>query len=411
MRRRHSPTLSDNVAGPGAAALRPDFRIGDGFNWKGDENAGHHSVALRRAGALRGAAVPTPGGIAAMRRRKAGERTLTATGESTPEAMREPVFIVGMNGSGTTMLLDCLDRHPAIYGFPIETKILPARIRRRDAYGNLAADENFRRLWNDLRQIAYFRVVNDGVSPPLPKDWATRERSVGSALDGIFRHFAERQGKRRWCEKSPMYALHMDVLAETFPAAKFIHVIRDGRDCAASIHRRWGFTPSLAMWRWKNVVRRARELGRPLGDCYMEVHYEELTDNPEPQMRRICQFLDEPFVETMLSLARSRSARKTRAEVIVPNKEKWRSYFTPREVARLDRIGGRLLGDLGYETASPWSDRDPDRTSLGYWRGRDNVMRATQAVRRLRRLPATRRRLALDTLITNIRHKLAATRQ
>jgi len=316
-----------------------------------------------------------------------------------------------MNGSGTTMLLDCLDRHPSIYGFPIETKILPRWIRGHAAYGNLEADENFVRLWNDLRQIAYFRVVNDGISPPLPRDWSARDRSIGSVLDGIFRYYAERHGKRRWCEKSPMYALHMDVLAETFPAAKFIHVIRDGRDCAASIHRRWGFTPPLAMWRWKNSVRRARELARPLGDCYMEVRYEELTDNPESQMRRVCRFLDEPFVRTMLSLARTRSARKTRAEVIVPNKEKWRSYFTPREVERLDRIGGRLLDELGYETASPSDDRDPGELYLGYWRCRDNVMRTTQAVQRLRHLPVRRRRLAFDTMMTNIRHKLAVIRQ
>lgn len=340
-----------------------------------------------------------------------GEGMLTARCEQGPDAAREPVFIVGMNGSGTTMLLDCLDRHPAIYGFPIETKVLPVRIRRHGAYGNLAIDENFRKLWNDLRRIAYFRVVNDGVSPPLPKDWADRERSIGAALDGIFRHFAERKGKRRWCEKSPMYALHMDMLARIFPKAKFIHVIRDGRDCAASLHRRWGFTPRLAMWRWKIAVRRGRELGRALGDCYMEIRYEELTDDPEPHLRRVCQFLDEPFMETMLSLRRQRSARKTRADVIVPNKEKWRSYFTPREVAHLDRIGGRLLDELGYETGNPAGDRDPDGLLLGYWRCRDNVMRAAATVRRVCGLPPRRRRLALDTMVTNIRHKLAVIRQ
>src|SRR3546814_13156739 len=88
----------------------------------------------------------------------------------------EPVFIVGMNGSGTTMLHDCLNNHPAFYGFPIETKILPVYLERRAKYGDLAIDANFLRLWNDLRNIVYFRIMNGREAPPLPKDWAERER-------------------------------------------------------------------------------------------------------------------------------------------------------------------------------------------------------------------------------------------
>lgn len=36
----------------------------------------------------------------------------------------EPIFIVGMNGSGTTMLLDCLGRHPQLYGFPLHSRVI-----------------------------------------------------------------------------------------------------------------------------------------------------------------------------------------------------------------------------------------------------------------------------------------------
>jgi hypothetical protein len=320
----------------------------------------------------------------------------------------EPVFIVGMNGSGTTMLLDCLNNHPAFYGFPIETKILPVYLERRADYGNLAIDANFRRLWDDLRNIVYFRIVNGRETPPLPEDWIDRERTFGAALDGVFRYFAEREGKQRWCEKSPMYALYIDVFAEIFPNAKFIHVIRDGRDCAASFHRRWAFNPERTIYRWKAVVTRGRELGRPLGERYMELRYEDLTSDPERHMRRVCAFLGEPFHEATLVVERpTRNVRKALSDAIIPNAGKWRTYFSSSEIERLELVGGRLLHELGYETNRPEGDENPGWARLWYWRCRDNARRTADGLGLLLTIKdPKRRRLVIDKLVTNARHKM-----
>lgn len=318
-----------------------------------------------------------------------------------------PVFIVGMNGSGTTMLLDCLNNHPAFYGFPLETKILPLFVEKQAEYGDLSVDENFLRLWNDLRNIVYFRIVNDRKTPPLPEDWADRERTFGAALDGVFRYFSDCDGKRRWCEKSPMYTLYMDAFADIFPDARFIHMIRDGRDCAGSFHRRWNYAPQRTMYRWKTVVARGRELGQSLGDRYMELRYEDLTDKPIENMKRICDFLDEPYTDSMLRIGRARSEQKTLADSVIPNKEKWRTYFSEREQVRLERIGGRLLAELGYETNYPDADWNPSKMLLHYWRYRDYAKRAGDTIRQfLSTNDSQRRRIMIDVLVTNIRHKL-----
>lgn len=63
------------------------------------------------------------------------------------DEMPRPVFCVGMNGSGTTMLRDSLERHPYIYGYPRETKIIPSLIESQSKFGDLHTDENFRALW------------------------------------------------------------------------------------------------------------------------------------------------------------------------------------------------------------------------------------------------------------------------
>ena len=318
-----------------------------------------------------------------------------------------PVFIVGMNGSGTTMLLDCLNSHPNLYGFPLETRVLPYYLERAHTYGDLTDDKRFLKLWQDLRSIVFFKIVNGGEPPPLPDDWAEHERSLASVLDAIFRYFAAREGKRRWCEKSPLYALHLERFASAYPSARFIHLIRDGRDCAASFNRRWGFTPAKTMHHWKHVVRRGRELGSTLGNRYMEVRYEELTDWPRTTMRQLCAFLDEPYISDVLEIGRPRNQKKTLAVKIIPNSEKWRTCFSPRELRRLERIGGALLHELGYETSDPVGDWDVSRYLMGYWACRDNSRRAGEAIFRIMKTSdGRRRRLMIQRLATSVWNKL-----
>lgn len=317
-----------------------------------------------------------------------------------------PVFIVGMNGSGTTMLLDCLDNHPDLYGFPIETKILPFFLSRLPRYGDLADDENYLRLWNDIRNIVYFRAVNHGQPPPLPVDWRDRERSFGGVVGGVIGYFAEREDKARWCEKSPMYALHIDAFAEAFPDASFIHVIRDGRDCAHSFHRRWGYTPARTMLRWKTTIRCAREVGRTLGNRYLEIRYEDVTNAPEAEMQRVCAFLGVRYTDAVLHLGRPRKGEKMISRRIVPNTRSWRDALQPADVAELEGIGGKLLHELGYETSLPEADWVPPRVHQAIWRHKDNLRRTYAGFRRMVKTSNwRRRRLMLETLVTNIRHK------
>ncbi|MGH8607377.1 MAG: sulfotransferase, partial [Gammaproteobacteria bacterium] len=56
-----------------------------------------------------------------------------------------PVFLVGMNGSGTTMLLHSLGNHPDLYGCKRETRVLPHFIAHLHRYGTLGDDDNFLR--------------------------------------------------------------------------------------------------------------------------------------------------------------------------------------------------------------------------------------------------------------------------
>jgi hypothetical protein len=277
------------------------------------------------------------------------------------------VFIVGMNGSGTTMLLDCLDSHPELYGFPRETKILPYYIRGLSKYGNLDKDKNFLRLYNDLRKEFVFWIVNKGETPPLPANWRDLPRDFGSVIDSILMYFTVQAGKKRWCEKTPMHILHMLALSKLFPNAKFIHVIRDGRACAASFHRRWHYKPQLTIYRWKKVVREGRNQGVSIGERYYEVFYEELTADPEHWMKKICAFLGLPYDDRVLKVSRKRVMTGSSARGIVCDQKIWPSYFNKRDIESLELIAGSELMKFGYRTRYPDSDADPSRLVLLYW--------------------------------------------
>jgi hypothetical protein len=117
-----------------------------------------------------------------------------------------PIFVIGMNGSGTTMLADSLGHHPSRYMFPCETKSIPTFVQRSS-------------------------------QPGARYDLAARRRLTD--LDA----------------ESPFNTRRLSLLARHFCGACFVHIIRDGRDAARSFHRRWPPEPMRKIGRWKQVIR------------------------------------------------------------------------------------------------------------------------------------------------------------
>lgn len=295
----------------------------------------------------------------------------------------DPVFIVGMNGSGTTMLLDCLGRHSSLYGFPRETRVIPHLMSIAPRYAPLTDSDNFERLWRYTARLAQFRMANGGLPMPLPdaSSRASCTPDLAGLLDMLMQCFAQRSGKYRWCEKSPNYAQHMLKLDTLFPTARFIHVIRDGRDCASSFHRRWQRSPELAITRWKQLLRIARVQGETLGARYMEVRYEDLTAAPDAWLRQICEFVDLPFEVAVLQSSQPYlRADSGAAPGLRPNSGGWQQHFSAHRSQRLEQIAGRQLAELGYATTLAEGDETPPAWRQTCWRGADAVRQQLREV-------------------------------
>ena len=204
-----------------------------------------------------------------------------------------------------------------------------------------------------------------------------RGLTTTDAARAFYEAYAAKEGKRRWGEKTPQYVKTMKRIAGALPEAHFIHIIRDGRDVALSLlDVSWG--PSNvedAAVQWTTQIRRARRKSRSVAH-YMEVRYEGLVTDPEPIVRRICDFVQLPFESAMLdyhegagermaSIARDLDLGGDRERITAtqrasqhslvseaPRRERagrWREEMDPGDVTRFERIAGPTLAELGYE--------------------------------------------------------------
>jgi hypothetical protein len=297
---------------------------------------------------------------------------------SKARTLPSPVFIVGMNGSGTTMLADSLGKHPDLYMFPAEAKIISYFMHNKHLYGDLATFDSRRRLADDIGRTKSFWRIN-GKTPLVLEDFQLNEPGFDGVIHAIFDELASRESKQRWGEKTPMNLQHIVALAEAFPSAQFVHIIRDGREVAQSFHRRWRYHPQRTIYRWKKLVALGREQGYRLDSKrYLEVNYEKLTGNPESEMRRVCNFLNLSFVcevtnSSMYMVDVNKASYSEKR--IISNSEKWKKYFSSGQVTLLERIAGSYLAELGYKTTMQGND-DPTTLWLRCVLVRDSVLRS-----------------------------------
>jgi hypothetical protein len=290
------------------------------------------------------------------------------------QSIPRQIFIVGMNGSGTTMLLDHLSSHTCIYGFAAETRSLPYFIASEGKYGDLSDDENFAALWRDMVDAIIGPMRSTDVARDVP---VLQRRDPASVFDFVLGSLAKKSGKAIWCEKTPMHVRHISLLSAKFPNAKFIHIVRDGRDCAASFHRRWGFSPLRTIARWKHSVAEGIRQGRALDEGrYLEVSYEQITADPEPTLRTVLSFLGLPFEPAVLGSARKRPNTTAPSHGrVVRNARNAESYFSPSQIALMEGIAGQLLSELGYQCANPHGNRELGRVEKRRLELTDDVRR------------------------------------
>lgn len=286
--------------------------------------------------------------------------------------MTDPMFIVGCDRSGTTLLRGMLDAHPQV-AVPPESQVFPQLLR---AFSDGTVDPV--QGIEILRANPRFRAwgVDDEV---VQRCLAGRD--AASAIQLLGKSYAAHRGKSIWIDKTPWYVLEIDLLAEAFPDATFVHVVRDGRDVALSlVEQLWGPGQfgEAAMY-WRERVRAGDQARRVYGDRVIDLRYEDLVADPVKALTQVLTPLRQSFDPAMLYYREKASsivegvvrpeAHQGLYRPLGPTRD-WRAVLELRDLQLFDELAGPVLDRHGYERGSAGSVPMSVRLEASRVRGR-----------------------------------------
>ena len=209
----------------------------------------------------------------------------------TVEAKKQ-LFIVGSPRSGTTMLQILLASHPQVASTVEQTLF-----------------QHYVAPWLETWDSEVENIDKRGWKLGLPILWQ-REELEEILRDFLARAYAKilagKPGATHIVDKHPGYSPHVTLIKRFIPGARFIHIIRDGRDVAASmiaVHAKMGFAPSnvsAAATKWKTFVLAAREAAQFTND-YIEVHYEDFLRKGAEAYSQVLRFCELPVSDSWIA--------------------------------------------------------------------------------------------------------------
>jgi Sulfotransferase family len=281
--------------------------------------------------------------------------TIAATARS-----RAPVFVLGCGRSGTKLLYHTLLSAGGFAVYYAESNAFNLLGLR---FGNLARRANRRSLLD-----AYYKSMLFERTGLKPEEIDTRVmndcHNAGEFLRIMMDSVARKQGVPRWAECTPLHTLYLPLIKKLLPDALVIHIIRDGRDVAASLHRigwirpfPWdrsrAHLPPAIFWNW--IVSKGRRYGQAMGGDYMEVHYEDVVQRPRETLTVISRFIEQNLDYDRIQQNALGSLHDPNSSFRGDGKEteantigRWKTMFTAEQVRDIEGIQGKLLRATGY---------------------------------------------------------------
>lgn len=278
-----------------------------------------------------------------------------------PVPPEPPVIVLGVSRSGTRLLKEMLDHHSELAIPPESYFLIPLWDRFRTG-------RDLEKLLVDLTFVVQLREW--GVDPGEVRDRLPGGAGFRDVIRAIYTSYAERRGKRRFGDKTPLYMLYLELLEHAFLRPVYVHIVRDVRDAALSFGAMPEAPPAGLLWprglvdfacHWRSQVERARRFGSTVAsDRYVELRYEDLVAEPVRKLREICPRLGLTFETSMLDYHRGVDPSEARfanhprlADPPSPARTSWRERMRPADVERVEAVAGDLLDELGYERAFP----------------------------------------------------------
>lgn len=212
---------------------------------------------------------------------------------------RGPIFVAGLERSGTSLIFALLASHPNI-----------AMTRRTNLwthfygqYGDLSDEANLDRCLAMMMRYRRLHVLSPD-RERLRAEFTKGPRTYGALFALLEQQYADRLGKPRWGDKSLNTERYADQIVRAYPDARVVHMMRDPRDRYASSKTRWerrrgGVGAGTAEWLASARMASRNQERHPTN--VRVLRYEDLVTDAEAALRGVCDFIEEPFALAMFS--------------------------------------------------------------------------------------------------------------
>jgi Sulfotransferase family len=291
--------------------------------------------------------------------------SITAPAPTSLARSRAPVFVLGCGRSGTKLLYHTLLSAGGFAVYYAESNAFNLLGLR---FGNLARRANRRKLLDAYYKSMLFERT--GLSPSDIDERIMNDcHNTGDFLRTVMGSIAAKQGTPRWAECTPLHTLYLPLIRKLLPDALVVHIIRDGRDVAASLHRigwirpfPWDRSrrhlPPAMFWNW--IVSKGRRYGQAMGSDYMEVHYEDLVQHPRQTLAGISSFIGQDLDYDRIQQTALGSLHDPNSSFRGDGKEaeentigRWKAVFTREQIREIEAVQGELLQSTGYSLVTP----------------------------------------------------------
>lgn len=262
-----------------------------------------------------------------------------------------PIFVGGASRSGKTLMRWMLSSHPDI----VVTRRTEMWSRFSGRFGDLGKPGNLERCLGAMMARSQIAALEPDLER-VRRDFAEGERTYGRLFALVNEQYAERCGKPRWGDQSPSNERFADAIMSAYTTARFIHLIRDPRDCYAAIllekaKRRPG---AAGVWAssWTTSAALARDNVERYPDAYRVVRYETLVAEPEQTMRDVCDLLGEPFDPAMLRMEEVERYRELRESTGSPISTafvgQYARVLSPTDLVHIQAVADEQMRSFGY---------------------------------------------------------------
>ncbi|MCU7890883.1 MAG: sulfotransferase [Candidatus Thiodiazotropha sp. (ex Ustalcina ferruginea)] len=288
------------------------------------------------------------------------------------------IFVTGASRSGTTMLSRMLNQHSSV-----------SDLRELHCFGDLSDSSNLRESMGkkqavDLSAQLIARSKRDVWGTVIDEDKMEAEQlwqraaednpPTGKVISSTLSFLAARQGKAIPCEQTPRNIFYAGDLLQSYPNLRIVHIVRDPRDVLASQKNRWKrrrlggdnipFSEIIRVWcnyhpytiskLWARATRLA--LHYKAQERFYLLRFEDLVENPESEVQKMCGFLGLPYESAMLDIPQVGSSHRNNAEqqsgITKSSLNRWVDVLSSGEVFVCEKMTSSLMKKFSYSPVS-----------------------------------------------------------